>query len=420
MTPSLISSPAAFEEIENADDDLDHLDPDVDLGDLRKGDSVTVGPGVGEFANDEARAWEDSPMMTREKSYLAILAVVLLATGPTGCVFGPTSILVGRGVYNEVINRTEDEQLLNMIVRDRYNETYGMLAVASVTASISARADVRAQFGLTRTLKEDIAGNLVPLAGGVAYEENPTISYVPRSGEEFMQRLLSPLSMEEVLLTAQYMPTRRDLHMKIGFRSINGIKNALATEDDTGSATFDRVVQLWQHLRRVGLLGIARKTSGEFDVVFSVDDTEHEKLLEELLELMGISKRPSGGRLVLPVREAAPGGSSEAVNVETRSVLQILRIAGASIEIPETHLKAGVVEPTVDKLDGRFMRIRTSRVRPGGEGTVAVSYRGWWYYVDDADPESKQAFLLLRMLVGIRLHEDGQKQGAPVLTIPVG
>ena len=72
-----------------------------------------------------------------------------------------------------------------------------------------------------------------------------------------------------------------------------------------------------------------------------------------------------------------------------------------------------------DKIEGRFMRIRTSRLRPDGEGTVAIRYRGWWYYVDDADPDSKQAFLFLRMLVGLRLHKPGQKE-APVLTIPVG
>ena len=84
-----------------------------------------------------------------------------------------------------------------MIVRERYNQTYGLLGVTSVTAQIRASANVGAQFGLSRTLKEDYDGNLVPLAAGVAYEEKPTISYVPLGGEIFLQRLLSPLSIEE-------------------------------------------------------------------------------------------------------------------------------------------------------------------------------------------------------------------------------
>lgn len=127
---------------------------------------------------------------------LVALCVVPLVSSVTGCIVaGPASIAAGRGVYNEVINRTEDEQLLNMIVRERYSATYGRLGVASVTASIRASAKVGAQFGLSRTVKEDYDGNLVPLAAGVAYEENPTISYIPLGGEEFVQRLVSPLLM---------------------------------------------------------------------------------------------------------------------------------------------------------------------------------------------------------------------------------
>jgi hypothetical protein len=54
-----------------------------------------------------------------------------------GCVaIGPRSITAGRGAYAEVINRTEDEQILNVIVRQRYDETFGMISVTSVTASL--------------------------------------------------------------------------------------------------------------------------------------------------------------------------------------------------------------------------------------------------------------------------------------------
>jgi hypothetical protein len=179
------------------------------------------------------------------------------------------------------------------------------------------------------------------------------------------------------------------------------------------------VVQLWEHLIRVGALEYVRDPQGEFEVIFTLQDSEQEKVLEELLELTKISKRPSGGRLSLPMRVAAAGQSDEAFNLKLRSVLEIIRTAGACIEIPESHLEAGVVQPVVDQHEGRFMSIRTSRARPRGEGTVAVRYRGWWYFVDDADLESKHALHLLRMLVGLRLHK-GDLQVAPTLIIPVG
>jgi hypothetical protein len=358
-------------------------------------------------------------MMTHKIFIWVATSAVLLVGGLAGCIVGPASIAVGRGVYNEVINRTEDEQLLNMIVHERYNETYGMLAVASVTANISASADVHAEFGLSRTLKKDYDGNLVPLAGGVAFEEKPTIAYTPLGGEAFVQRLLSPLSLEEILLMSQYLPRERNVYSMVTLNSINGIPNPLVTEHDTGSATFDRVVSLWLQLERVGVLRFARDPSGELKVVIRVVDTEHEKALEELLKLTGISKRPSGGQLVLPVRTAQEV-ATEAFTFESRSVLAILRTAGDCIEIPESHLRTGVLEPGVDKHEGRFMRICTSRFRPGGHGTIAIQYRGWWYYVDDSDPASKQAFAFLRTLVGLRLYKQGLDQAAPVLTIPVG
>ena len=61
-------------------------------------------------------------------------SLVLGALGFCGCaVIGPQSITAGRAVYTEVINRTEDEQILNVLVRLRYDETFGMMSVASVT-----------------------------------------------------------------------------------------------------------------------------------------------------------------------------------------------------------------------------------------------------------------------------------------------
>jgi hypothetical protein len=227
---------------------------------------------------------------------------------------------------------------------------------------------------------------------------------------------------------AQYQPGRHEEFDRICLKGINGIRNTLVVEEDTESATdakqqpgaFDRIMRLLDQLRRVGALRYARDANGEFQVVFRVVEPEQENALEELLELTGISKRPSGGRLVLPLRLAVDVSPGDAFVLETRSTLEILRTAGGCIEIPESHLKDGVVEPRVDRHEGRFMRIRTSRVRPGGEGSVAVQYRGWWYYVDDADVDSKRAFVFLRMLVGLRLHEGSQKLAAPVLTIPVG
>ncbi len=359
-------------------------------------------------------------MITLKTRCLAALGAVLLVGGLAGCVVGPTAIAVGRGVYNEIINRTEDEQLLNMIVRERYSETYGMLVVASVTANIRASVNISAEFGLSRALHKDYDGNLVPLAGGVAFEENPTISYVPRGGAKFVHALLSPISLEESLLMAQYVAEWRNTYFELFVSSINDVRNPVFAKDDERSTEFRHLADLWSRLTQDGAVRYARNANGENVVVFRAGDTEQGELVEELLELTGISARPSGGQLVLPLRFTTEEWLDEAFNFQTPSVMAILRAAANCIEIPDSHLQTGIVEPGEDKTEGRFLRIRTSRIRPRGEGAVAVRYRDLWYYVDDRDPNSKRGFRVLRMLFGLRLHIQGEQRGSPVLTIPVG
>jgi hypothetical protein len=79
-------------------------------------------------------------------------AITVAATlGLCGCAtVGPQSITAGRGIYNEVINRTEDEQILNALVRLRYDETFGMITVASVTANLKFKAHAVAAGGIRR------------------------------------------------------------------------------------------------------------------------------------------------------------------------------------------------------------------------------------------------------------------------------
>ena len=182
----------------------------------------------------------------------------------------------------------------------------------------------------------------------------------------------------------------------------------------------DVIGRALRQLESAGALRFGRDPHGEFEVVFRVDNAELEEKLEEFLELTGIDKRPSAGRLALPFRVSAEGRSADALVVETRSVLGIIRTASRCIDIPKPHLWAGIVEPQDQSLEDPFIRIRTSLKRPRGEGTIAIRYRRWWYYVDDADPASKQAFKFLRTIVGLRLYEGGKDEKAPVLTIPVG
>ncbi len=122
------------------------------------------------------------------------LALLILA----GCAqIGPASISHGRAAYNEVIAKTDDDQSLAYIVRLRYGKTVNLLTVASITANVRFSANAGAQFGIGPD--ENFAGNLVPLSGGIAYEENPTISYLPVRSDKHLRQILSPIPLERLI-----------------------------------------------------------------------------------------------------------------------------------------------------------------------------------------------------------------------------
>jgi hypothetical protein len=340
--------------------------------------------------------------------------------GFCGCaVIGPQSITAGRGVYAEVINRTEDEQIMNVIVRLRYDETFGMITVASVTANLRFSAQAGANIGIGDS--DNYAGNLVPLSGGVAFEENPTISYVPLKGEDFMRRMLSPVATSEWLLLAG--TTKHPGHIfDMAVRRANGLRNPHLGRNPP-SRDFARFVALYDRLRRAGVLDIVVRpeTKTENNYFWDIHDYEdaHGDSLREFLDLLGIEVKPDGSEILLPVRQAV-GSSTSAIHVQMRSAFEVLQVFKAGIEIPSPHLQAGLVEPVIWAVpeERRFITIRSSEKRPD-KATVRIRFRDRWFYIDATDTKSKRAFVLLQTLIGMRLADPGTAQQAPVLTVPV-
>ena len=336
-----------------------------------------------------------------------------------GCAtVGPQSITAGRGVYAEVINRTEDEQILNVIVRLRYDETFGMMSVASVTANLSFSTQAVANFGVGDS--DNYAGNLIPFSAGVAYEENPTISYVPLSGEDFMRRMLSPVSTSEWILLGG--PARHPGAMfTLAVRRVNGLRNPLLSEEPS-SPEFARFVELFDRLRRADVLDNVQRpeTSTESGYFWDIHDYEdaHGDSVREFLDLLDIEVKYDGSSILLPLRLAV-GSSVSAVNLQTRSAWEVLQVFGAGIEIPPAHLEAKIVEPHVSAVleEMRFMTIHSSEKRPEN-ATVRIRFRDWWFYIDATDTQSKRAFGLLRTFIGMRLADPAAHQ-TPVLTVPV-
>lgn len=348
----------------------------------------------------------------------AILIVGALAI--YGCnVIGQQAISGGRGVYAEVINRTADEEILNVIVRMRYDETFGMISVASVTANLRFSAQVGTNIGVGSS--NNYAGNLVPLSAGVAYEENPTISYVPLSGEDFMRRMFSPVSLSEWFLISAHAKHPSQI-FDLAVRSINGLKNPHLKQK--ASPDFERFLELYRRLRRADVIDVIYRTGKGYFMELNNYEDKHGDSVRKFLELLGIEIKPEGSIVTFPIL-VGHGKSVDSIKLQLRSAYDVLQIFGAGIEIPQAHLESGIVESITWPVseERQFITIRSYEKnwlgsRPDNT-SVAIRFHDRWFYIDATDIQSKQAFVWLRTFIGMRLADPAATHQAPVITIPV-
>jgi hypothetical protein len=351
---------------------------------------------------------------------VATLCLMLLAL--SGCsLVGPKIISSGRAQYNQAINKTEDEQMLLSIVRARYGETSSLLAVNGVAANVrfSTNASIQAGFGPT----ENYVGNLVPLTGGVAYEENPTITYAPVQGEKYLRQFLSPIPLDLLVLIARNETFSGSVFIVLTNR-INEMRNLDFQYESPGAPEqrFKRFVELYQELLHYGVLQFV--ADPRKDVPFSVFITDYAPIytdkVSEFLTLLGLSvPQDKSKEIVLPVYFAVKTGKFDGMALSTRSTFELIQILQAAIEVPQEHITEGLtVHYPPPGLAGKNIYIHSSKNKPMGT-MIAVNYRGYWFYINDSDLNTKLFYRTVRTLWSVSIAASAGQNAAPLLTIPV-
>jgi hypothetical protein len=358
--------------------------------------------------------------LPRARHVLCTLAVAGLAA--SGCaMLGPTSIKQGRAAYSEAIVTSSNQQVLAMIVGIRYGEPSGLLAVSSVTANLNIQGNIGSEFGIGSD--SSFEGNLTPLSAGIAYEENPTISYVPVEGEAYLRQLLSPLPIDlTILLLGAFGDNPQT--MTLLCRSINGIQNPDFVTDPSVEADprFARIVGLIVALKRAGRITWAQDAGkpDSFVMVLSGEGTLYGQHVGELYELLGFPvPRDIDEVITLPVKLGMGKPKSPEVRLRTRSLQELFNIAAASVEVPDEHVESGLaarLPPT--GAAGKSIRIRRSQWRQRS-AMVDVKRHGWWYSIDGTDGESKLTFRMIQALMSVRIAEASANKPSVLLTVPV-
>ena len=349
----------------------------------------------------------------------SIAATVLTLLVTAGCGHtGPAAIQNGRLAYNEAILATDNQQMLLAVIKERYSERAELMAVASVTANIRVSAGAAIEVGVGDSDTYD--GNLTPFSAGATYEENPTISYVPVSGAQYLRKLLAPMPLEGLVLLSGSARDPAPIY-RMFISKVNTIKNS----DHSFTAPdprFDRFVELVSQLVRQRDLHFAIDPVHGEQLVLVIDRSTDTSAVAaaELLELLDLSSLASGNStLTIPIVMAPNASASGGIGVMTRSVFDLVDILASAVTIPPVDLADGVAtnHPAPSYL-GEQLKVNWSEDRPD-RAYVAVPFRGGWFSIDERDTRTKEFFRILTGLWYTAISDSKDQSGTPVLTVPV-
>ena len=385
-----------------------------------------------------------------------------------GCSqIGPNTIANGRFDYNEAIVRSFDTQMLLNLVRLRYQDSILFLDLTSVVASYRREATVGTSAGVDLPNSASPTSVALGATGGLTWSESPTISYAPLQGEDFAKRLLAPIQPNSILLLSRsgwglerlLICTVQQMNELQNGTAIGGVAPRRVTHYER----FRRVARLLRELQEDGFIQITTLSNQSDQVAitagpFQMDEPARQKAAE-ILSWLNVTRNVPGTEA--PPSPAAPGnvppapGSAAApteaprpsqdtgtvggavplesggfprnparVLVTGRSILGVMTFLAQLVEVPPEHVQQGLAHETRGK-DGRpfdwneiangMFRIHSSKTKPS-RTFLEVYYRDHWFYIDDADIESKSTYTLLAQLFSLQ-SASGSMQ-APVLTIP--
>lgn len=376
----------------------------------------------------------------RKPHRVPTLLLALLAGTSLGCTtgMGPKAVPQARLDYNQAVARSWDQQLLLNLVRLRYRDTPHFLELTSVVAQYSRTGSA----AVSPLLIE--GGNNEALLGlGVEVYERPTLTLTPLKGDEFVQRLLKPISATDLVLLSQSGWSIFRL-MQCCVQEVLGsdgkpLRNALRAAGPTPEvlrrAEYEEFQKVAQAMRDLQLAGALRATVEIQPESKTSEDTEQEVEAEEILLRFEVH----------PGTEAAFASLRDALGLDTdiptyrlvshrsprsgelavvgRSLMGVLFFLSQAVEAPMDDEQNGRVTVTRDeegrtldweRVTGDLLRIRSTETRPPN-AAVAVRYRDAWFYVDDSDLQSKSTFLLLSQLFSLQAgSSDGR---SPLVTL---
>lgn len=380
--------------------------------------------------------------------------IVLLACGLTGC-FSPMALDHVAIAYNESTADVVSKQLLLNIARASRNQPIHFSGISNIAATLNFQANA----GVTPIANGNASATLLPSFGG-SVSENPTISIVPIEGEEFTQRMLTPLSEDKLtLLLRQNIDVDLLLRLvTLEFRTQGGeevFHNRPRNREDY--ATFRRIVLHLSSIQdrdklyaeplifeRHWTLPSSVVTGKDFQALeekYTLNlDAEHDKYHltkqvigrtvltnydpsrlsnQERMDLNDEAEKNAANDLLVDVRPGYPGGEYPLHGIfRLRSFSNIMYFIGRSINVePEHDVPQDPRTPAVNENPVSVLAISETGSSPA-DADLAVNYRGKYYTISQSEDSSwnQTAFRVLSQIFQMTVTEL-PKTATPSITI---
>ena len=366
--------------------------------------------------------------------FYLIISLVLSA----GCSISSRTSMYGNGgrtAYNIAAQNTTNQELLLNLVRLRYSDTPYFLELNSITSQFTYGGKFVPSIpapGFNQT-------NPGIFEGELSWQNQPTIQYAPLQGKDFAIQLMSPIDLR-VIQGLIFTGWNVDRVFRLLVQNMSNVSNAcLASNLPTPSTPpdykeFNEIVTLMHFFQENNQLQIGVLYEGKeeenvnnialqpnvIQIIFP-SEGEKAKKLAHLLPGTRLIK----GKYVISMRQDF--NEQAKIGIMTRSLLSCMYYLSLGVEVPPSEVAAGIVGVTKcgenatpfnwHYVVGDLLTINWSYRCPQS-AYLAVPYRGYWFYIDDTDIESKHTFVLLQQIYNLQAKQE-QKE-TPLLSIPLG
>ena len=342
------------------------------------------------------------------------MIAALTLVGLAGCAsVSPQRVNIDRMDYGQVVADSWKRQTLLNVVRLRYADAPMFLDVSSIINSYTVGGNANAQATLPSRINPDV----LQIGATGIWSNTPTVTYQPLLGDRFTRSLLQPIPPASVFQLLQG-GWGANLVFRTVVGSVNGLRNAsLGAPADPG---FVELTEALTRIQRAGNIGIrveSRKDGGGVLAVIRREEsgTELGEDSRRVRNLLGLGEDVSEFEIAYGLIPRHPNE----VAVLTRSMMEIMLQLGFGIDLPVALVESGRALPGQRQpgdAQGRPLVHIHSGTEAPADAYAAVPYKGYWYWIDDTDIESKRTFTFLMILFS--LAETGQTTAAPVVTVP--